>query len=103
MQQPKANEPAPAEAPKPASKQRKQEQEPARSEVTELAPNVLRMELPIFMPGLGHVNCYALLDGDGAAVVDPGMPGPDSWSALKKRLKQAGLGGKDVHTVIVTH
>lgn len=103
MQQPKANEPASAEALKPASKQRKQEQEPARSEITELAPNVLRMELPIHMPGLGHVNCYALLDGDGAAVVDPGMPGPDNWNALKKRLKQAGLGVKDVHTVVVTH
>ncbi len=81
----------------------KQEQEPARSEVTEIAPNVLRMELPIFMPGLGHVNCYALLDDRGAAVIDPGMPGPGSWKALKNRLKQAGLGVKDVHTVIVTH
>jgi hypothetical protein len=50
---------------------RKQEQEPARREITEVAPNVLRMELPIRMPGLGHVNCYALLDDNGAAVVDP--------------------------------
>ena len=85
------------------SKPRRQEQEPARSEITEIAPNVLRMELPIRMPGLGHVNCYALIDDEGAAVVDPGMPGPDNWAALKKRLKQAGLGVKDVHTVIVTH
>jgi glyoxylase-like metal-dependent hydrolase (beta-lactamase superfamily II) len=102
MQQPKAQKFAPAETPKPAKK-RKQEQEPARSEITELAPNVLRMELPIRMPGLGHVNCYALLDGDGASVVDPGMPGPDNWNAVKKRLKQAGLAVKDVHTVVVTH
>jgi glyoxylase-like metal-dependent hydrolase (beta-lactamase superfamily II) len=84
-------------------KPRKQEQESAREEITELAPNVLRMELPIRMPGLGHVNCYALLDDDGAAVVDPGMPGPDNWNHLKKRLKLAGLQVKDVHTVIVTH
>ncbi len=103
MQQPQAQKAASAEASKTASKPRRQEQEPARSEITELAPNVLRMELPIQMPGLGHVNCYALLDDEGAAVVDPGMPGPDSWNALKKRLKQAGLGVKDVHTVIVTH
>jgi glyoxylase-like metal-dependent hydrolase (beta-lactamase superfamily II) len=91
------------EKPTPEKKPRKQEQEPARSEVTELAPNVLRMELPIRMPGLGHVNCYALIDDEGAAVVDPGMPGPDNWGALKKRLKQAGLEVKDVHTVVVTH
>jgi len=84
-------------------KPRRQEQEPARSEITELAPNVLRMELPIRMPGLGHVNCYALIDDEGATVVDPGMPGPDNWGALKKRLKQAGLEVKDVHTVVVTH
>ena len=54
---------------------KRQEQEEARPEVTEVAPNVLRMQLPITMPGLGHVNCYALIDGQGAALVDPGLPG----------------------------
>ena len=62
---------------------RRQEQEAARSEVSEVAPGVLRMELPIHMPGLGHVNCYALVDRNGAAVVDPGMPGPATWKALQ--------------------
>lgn len=61
------------------------------------------MQLPISMPGLGHVNCYALIDGDGAAVVDPGLPTPASFTALKDRLKQAGLTVKNIHTVIVTH
>jgi glyoxylase-like metal-dependent hydrolase (beta-lactamase superfamily II) len=82
---------------------RRQEQETARSEVTEVAPDVLRMELPIRMPGLGHVNCYAILDGKGAAVVDPGLPGPGTWKALQERLKQAGLETRHVHTVVVTH
>jgi glyoxylase-like metal-dependent hydrolase (beta-lactamase superfamily II) len=82
---------------------RRQEQETAREEVTEVAPGVLRMELPIRMPGLGHVNCYALLDKDGAAVVDPGLPGPGTWRALQDRLRQADLKVRDVHTVIVTH
>lgn len=82
---------------------RRQEQEAARSEVSEVAPDVLRMELPIHMPGLGHVNCYAIVDRDGAAVVDPGMPGPATWKALQDRLKQAGLTPKHVHTVIITH
>ncbi|MEZ4217086.1 MAG: MBL fold metallo-hydrolase [Myxococcota bacterium] len=96
------------DAPEPASggapgKPRRQEQEKAREEITELAPNVLRMELPIRLPGLGHVNCYALVDDDGCAVVDPGLPGPGSFSALEDRLRRAGFGVKDVHTVIVTH
>jgi glyoxylase-like metal-dependent hydrolase (beta-lactamase superfamily II) len=82
---------------------KKQEQEPARSEVVEVAPGVLRMELPIRLPGLGHVNCYAILDGEGAAIVDPGLPGPGSWRALQDRLKTAGLATRNVHTVIVTH
>lgn len=82
---------------------KRQEQEEASSEVTEVAKDVLRMQLPIRMPGLGHVNCYALIDGEGAAVVDPGLPTPGSFSALKDRLKQAGLRVKDIHTVLVTH
>ncbi|HEY1636081.1 MAG TPA: MBL fold metallo-hydrolase [Acidimicrobiales bacterium] len=81
----------------------KQEQEPAAETVSEVGPNVLRMQLPIRMPGLGHVNCYALLDEDGAAIVDPGVPGPSSWRALTHRLRGAGLRIRDVHTVIVTH
>lgn len=81
----------------------RQEKQPARREVTEIAPNVLRMELPIRLPGLGHVNCYALIDSEGAAVVDPGLPGPSTWRAIQDRLAQAQLNVKDVHTVIVTH
>ena len=81
----------------------KQEQEPASEEVTEVAPGVLRMQLPVRMPGLGHVNCYALIDSDGAALVDPGLPGDDSWSALLDRLRQAGIPLARVHTTVVTH
>jgi glyoxylase-like metal-dependent hydrolase (beta-lactamase superfamily II) len=61
------------------------------------------MQLPIWMPGLGHVNTYGLLDDRGLAVVDPGLPGPTSWRALKDRLKTAGFKLRDIHTVIVTH
>jgi glyoxylase-like metal-dependent hydrolase (beta-lactamase superfamily II) len=82
---------------------RRQEQEPASSEVTEVAPNILRSQLPVFLPGLGHVNCYFLQDERGVAIVDPGLPGPQSWRALVDRLKQAGYKPKDVHTVVVTH
>jgi glyoxylase-like metal-dependent hydrolase (beta-lactamase superfamily II) len=81
----------------------RQEREPAQREVSEVAPDVLRMQLPISMPGLGHVNCYALLDDQGAAVVDPGLPGPATWKAIKDRLSQAQLKVSDVHTVVVTH
>lgn len=82
---------------------KRQEQEPASTEVTEVAPDILRLQLPIALPGLGHVNTYALCDDRGIAVVDPGLPGRDSWNALLDRLRRAGYGVQDVHTVIVTH
>jgi glyoxylase-like metal-dependent hydrolase (beta-lactamase superfamily II) len=82
---------------------KREEARPASHDVEELAPNVLRSQLPIFLPGLGHVNCYLLQDERGVAVVDPGLPGPQSWRALVSRLKQAGYRPKDVHTVVVTH
>jgi glyoxylase-like metal-dependent hydrolase (beta-lactamase superfamily II) len=82
---------------------RRQEQESARQEITELGDGVLRLELPIRMPGLGHVNCYALVDDEGVALVDPGLPTPGSFKALQSRLKTAGFRVRDVHTVLVTH
>ena len=81
----------------------KQEQESASEAVTEVAPGVLRAQLPIDMPGLGHVNCYVLEDERGAAIVDPGLAGSASRGALKSRLAAAGIPIRRVHTVIVTH
>jgi glyoxylase-like metal-dependent hydrolase (beta-lactamase superfamily II) len=46
---------------------------------------------------------YALLDRNGAAVIDPGLPGSFTWRAIIDRLKQADLKPKDIHTVLITH
>jgi glyoxylase-like metal-dependent hydrolase (beta-lactamase superfamily II) len=81
----------------------KQEQEHARDDVTEVAPGVLRLQLPIDFSGLGHVNCYALVDDQGVAIVDPGLPGPGQHKVLRRRLADAGFRLRDVHTVLVTH
>jgi glyoxylase-like metal-dependent hydrolase (beta-lactamase superfamily II) len=81
----------------------KQEQEPASDEIVEVAPGILRMQLPIQFTGLGHVNCYALVDDRGVALVDPGLPGEESWAGLTDRLARADIPLARVHTVIVTH
>lgn len=81
----------------------KQEQEDASTDITEVAPGILRSQLPISMPGLGHVNCYMMEDERGIAVVDPGLPGEDSWASLVDRLGRANYKVSDVHTVVVTH
>jgi glyoxylase-like metal-dependent hydrolase (beta-lactamase superfamily II) len=92
-------DPAVDELPRPV----RQEQELASDEVTEAAPGILRLQLPIALPGLGHVNTYAIEDGDGFALVDPGLPGEPSWKALLERMDTAGIPMRRVHHVIVTH
>ena len=81
----------------------RQEKLPASEEVTEVAPGVLRLQLTISFPGLGHVNCYAMEDDHGVTLVDPGLPGIVPWRQLERRMGQAGLPLKRVHTVVVTH
>lgn len=87
----------------PPARPTKQEQLPAEEDAIEVAPGVLRLQLPIMMPGLGHVNCYLLEDGDGVALVDPGLPGPESHAELVRRLRALGVPPERVHTVLVTH
>ena len=82
---------------------RKSEQAPAEETVQDLGNNIIRMQLPIAMPGLQHVNMYGLIDNRGLAIIDVGVPGPSTWKAVVKRLKTAGFKVSDVHTVIVTH
>lgn len=81
----------------------RQERLPARDEVDEVADGVLRIQIPIMLPGLGHVNCYVLEDTRGVALVDPGLPDPLSNKVLVDRLTSIGVPLSRVHTVLVTH
>ena len=76
----------------------RQEAEHATTEITEVAPGILRMQLPLNMPGLGHVNCYAMEDERGYTLVDPGMPGPQPWKVLMDRFERAGFAMRNVHS-----
>jgi glyoxylase-like metal-dependent hydrolase (beta-lactamase superfamily II) len=81
----------------------KQEQEEATDEIVEVAPGVLRLQLPMAFTGLGHVNTYALVGPDGVAIVDPGLPGKDTALALRKRLADAEIPVDRITEVVVTH
>ena len=81
----------------------RQERLPARDQVDEVAPGIARIQLPIMIPGLGHVNCYVLEDDRGVALVDPGMPDPATNQVLVERLRSIGVPPERVHTVLVTH
>ena len=75
----------------PAPRVPKQEQMDASPDIVEVAPGILRLQLPIDFTGLGHVNTYALEDEKGFTLVDPGLPGEESWKALRGRMDAAGI------------
>jgi glyoxylase-like metal-dependent hydrolase (beta-lactamase superfamily II) len=81
----------------------RQEREKASAEIIEVAPDVLRLQLPIALPGLAHINTYAIVGKNSVAIVDPGLPGPGSWNTLKKRLGAAGIPMKRIDKVVITH
>ena len=58
---------------------------------------------PSRLPGLGHVNCYAMEDARGITLVDPGLPGPKTWRELQRIMKAGGLAIERVHSVVITH
>jgi len=74
---------------------------PEAGAATEVAPGVLWMRLPLPMV-LDHVNVYALDDGEGWTVIDPGYN--TRWSREAWQVLLAGpLGGRPVQRVLVTH
>jgi glyoxylase-like metal-dependent hydrolase (beta-lactamase superfamily II) len=81
----------------------RQERLPARDEVDEVVPGILRVQLPIMLPGLGHVNCYVLEDERGVTLIDPGLPDPLTNATLVERLGSVGIPPERIHTVLVTH
>ncbi len=85
------------------SKPQKSERRTPSGEAEEVAPGILRIMLPIELPGLGHVNCYALEDERGIALIDPGLADGVSHQVLTDCLADAGLDITRVHTAVATH
>ena len=76
-------------------------QPPASGELREVASGVfwLRMPLPF---ALEHINLWLLADGDGWTIVDCGF-GTDETRALWEQIFAAGLDGRPVTRIVVTH
>ena len=74
-----------------------------QSSAEEVTSGILRIMLPIDLPGLGHVNCYAIEDANGIALIDPGLADGVTHEVLSERLQDVGLDVADVHTAIATH
>lgn len=74
---------------------------PARGQAVDVAPGVKWMRMPLD-GSLTHINVWAIEDGEGWALVDTGISGPETMEAW--RAVFAGpLGGRPVTRVFVTH
>jgi glyoxylase-like metal-dependent hydrolase (beta-lactamase superfamily II) len=81
----------------------RQERQPPRPHVEEMAPGVYRAQLEIELPGLGHINTYLVEGPEGIDVIDPGLPGEPSWQSLMDRLAEAGVPTARVRNIVITH
>jgi glyoxylase-like metal-dependent hydrolase (beta-lactamase superfamily II) len=66
-------------------------------------PGVWRLRMPINLPGVPHVNAWALRAGDGLVLVDTGMHEPGSMAHLERAFDQIGHRIEDVRLIVVTH
>src|SRR6185312_8838847 len=81
--------------------------------VTEVAPGLHRMALPLGIHGVETVSAYLLAGGDGrdtlvdcgvaAATTPDGDPGPDGTAALEAALAACGSGFERIERLVVTH
>jgi glyoxylase-like metal-dependent hydrolase (beta-lactamase superfamily II) len=55
------------------------------------------------LPDLHTVNAYAIVGGEGLALVDPGWATPDNEAALTAALRALGFQPADVGAILVTH
>ena len=76
-------------------------QPPEPGGTCEVAPGVIWLRLPLPI-ALDHVNCFALDDGAGWTLVDPGIDSKACRAALQGAL-DGPLSGKPVTRVLVTH
>ena len=64
---------------------------------------VWRLRLPIKLPGVPHVNAWALQAGDGIVLVDSGMDEPGSMANLERALERTAHRLADVRLIVLTH
>lgn len=74
---------------------------PHFGEVLEVAPGVRWVRMPLG-GSLGAINCWAIEDGDGWAIVDTGL-GLDQTLGLWRKVIEGALEGRPLKRVFVTH
>lgn len=73
------------------------------TEVEQLGACVFRIPLPLPLEDLDTVNAYAVLDGEGIVLIDPGWATPENEKVLTAALSELGAGPLDVRQILITH
>jgi glyoxylase-like metal-dependent hydrolase (beta-lactamase superfamily II) len=66
-------------------------------------PGAWRLRLPLSLPGVPHVNAWALQAGDGIVLVDTGMHARGAMADLERALDRTGHRVEDVRLIVITH
>lgn len=74
---------------------------PATGAAVEVAPGVNWLRMPL-SGSLAFINVWAIADGEGWAIVDTGISGPDTLQAWRDAFR-GPLGGRPASRVFVTH
>jgi glyoxylase-like metal-dependent hydrolase (beta-lactamase superfamily II) len=70
--------------------------------IDEVADKIYKFRLP--MPGrLDHINVYLIKENNRLAMIDTGLPTPDSWKTLNEYLEALNLHFSDLTDIFVTH
>jgi glyoxylase-like metal-dependent hydrolase (beta-lactamase superfamily II) len=68
----------------------------------EVDEGIYQVQLPLPFP-LRIVNCYALRDGDGWAVIDTGINYPEAQAAWYAAFAEIGIDPRAIRRIILTH
>ena len=67
------------------------------------SPKSLGLPVPIPNNPLVYTYCYAIADGTGVVLIDPGWDGKDQYLALTSALADLGFKVADIHGLAITH
>lgn len=59
--------------------------------ITEVAPGIFRIIIPVPIPEVGSMNSYAVVEGERTLIIDPGMSHPGCYEAMANAIGVLGI------------
>jgi len=59
--------------------------------ISEVAPGIFRIVVPLPIPEVGSVNSYIIVDSSRNLIVDPGMAHPVCYAIMEEAIEELGL------------